>query len=114
MTASIFSDAGFPETVLAGSRLLPGSDRPVSVFIVAAVAASLPIAPMADMASYAPSRQKASKPAAGPMAAGARAKAPWALAAVLLLLALLVAPEQPRFQEAICQRHNGVAACRVW
>jgi hypothetical protein len=39
---------------------------------------------------------------------------PLALAAVLLLLALLLAPEQPRHQEAICQRHNGVAACRVW
>lgn len=36
------------------------------------------------------------------------------LAAVLCLLALLVAPEQPQHQEAICQRHNGVAACRVW
>lgn len=37
-----------------------------------------------------------------------------ALAAVLVMLALLVAPEQPHFQEAICHRHNGVAACRVW
>jgi hypothetical protein len=37
-----------------------------------------------------------------------------ALAAVLLLLAVLVAPERPLDQEAICQRHNGVAACRVW
>jgi hypothetical protein len=39
---------------------------------------------------------------------------PLALAAMLLLAALLVAPEQPWAQEAICQRHNGVAACRVW
>ena len=37
-----------------------------------------------------------------------------ALSGVLVLLAVLIAPEQPRFQEAICQRHNGVAACRVW
>jgi hypothetical protein len=29
-------------------------------------------------------------------------------------MAVLVAPEQPQDQEAICQRHNGVAACRVW
>jgi hypothetical protein len=34
--------------------------------------------------------------------------------ALLILAALLLAPEQPRDQEAICQRHNGVAACRVW
>jgi hypothetical protein len=34
--------------------------------------------------------------------------------ALLILAALLLAPEQPRGQEAICQRHNGVAACRVW
>lgn len=46
--------------------------------------------------------------------AEARVGAPLALAAVLLCVALLVAPEQPRDQEAICQRHNGVAACRVW
>ncbi len=39
---------------------------------------------------------------------------PLTLAAILLLAALLVAPEQPLAQEAICQRHNGVAACRVW
>jgi hypothetical protein len=42
------------------------------------------------------------------------AGAPLALAAVLILVAVLVAPEQPQDQEAICQRHNGVAACRVW
>jgi hypothetical protein len=39
---------------------------------------------------------------------------PLALAAVLLSLAVLVAPERPADQEAICQRHNGAAACRVW
>ncbi len=39
---------------------------------------------------------------------------PLALAGLLSLLALLVAPEHPKDQEAICQRHNGVAACRVW
>jgi len=42
------------------------------------------------------------------------AGAPLALAGVLILMAVLVAPEQPQDQEAICQRHNGVAACRVW
>ena len=36
------------------------------------------------------------------------------LIAVLVLLALVVAPERPWDQEAICQRHAGVEACRVW
>ena len=42
---------------------------------------------------------------------------PWApalLAAVLMLSAVLLAPERPQDQAAICQRHNSVAACRVW
>jgi hypothetical protein len=39
---------------------------------------------------------------------------PAALAALLLLAAVVMAPEQPQDQEAICQRHNGVDACRVW
>jgi hypothetical protein len=32
----------------------------------------------------------------------------------LVLGAALLAPEQPRAQAEICQRHNGVAACRIW
>lgn len=32
----------------------------------------------------------------------------------LLTVALWIAPESPQDQAAICQRHNGVAACRVW
>ncbi|MFN5117034.1 MAG: hypothetical protein ACK55H_08180 [Cyanobacteriota bacterium] len=39
---------------------------------------------------------------------------PLAFVTVLILLAMVVAPEHPRDQEAICHRHNGVAACRVW
>jgi len=39
---------------------------------------------------------------------------PVALAALLVGLAVLVAPEQPRDQEAICHRQAGVEACRVW
>ena len=39
---------------------------------------------------------------------------PVVLVGVLLLLALVVAPEGPQVQEAICQRHNGAEACRVW
>ena len=36
------------------------------------------------------------------------------LAVLLVVMALLVAPERPADQEAICQRYNGVVACRVW
>jgi hypothetical protein len=36
------------------------------------------------------------------------------VAAVLLVLAMVVAPEDPKDQEAICQRHRGEVACRVW
>jgi hypothetical protein len=32
----------------------------------------------------------------------------------LLLGAALLAPEQPAAQAEICERHNGVAACRIW
>ena len=43
-----------------------------------------------------------------------QAPVPLLLALVLLLVAALVAPEQPQDQEAICQRHNGSLACRIW
>ena len=33
---------------------------------------------------------------------------------VLVLAAAVLAPEQPEAQAEICERHNGVAACRVW
>ncbi len=36
------------------------------------------------------------------------------LSLLLLAVALVVAPEHPEAQEAICQRHAGVEACRVW
>lgn len=39
---------------------------------------------------------------------------PLLLAALLCTIAMLVAPENPHLQEAICQRQSGVAACRVW
>jgi len=32
----------------------------------------------------------------------------------LVMAAALLAPEQPRAQADICERHNGVAACRIW
>ncbi|MFM7642633.1 MAG: hypothetical protein ACKO45_13945 [Cyanobium sp.] len=39
---------------------------------------------------------------------------PLVLAAILVSVAAVVAPERPQDQEAICQRHSGVLACRVW
>jgi hypothetical protein len=39
---------------------------------------------------------------------------PLVLVGVLVLLAVLVAPERPLDQAAICQRHAGPVACRVW
>jgi hypothetical protein len=43
-----------------------------------------------------------------------RTAAPLLLAVALVLGAVVLAPEQPLDQEAICHRHNGVEACRVW
>ncbi len=33
---------------------------------------------------------------------------------LLVLLAATLAPDRPQDQAAICQRHNGPVACRVW
>ena len=40
--------------------------------------------------------------------------APLLLAALLVTVSLWLAPERPEAQEAICKRHAGVEACRVW
>jgi hypothetical protein len=58
---------------------------------------------------HGPGRRSEAVPQGQPLAA-----IPLLFTAGLLLGAVLLAPEQPRHQEAICQRHNGVAACRVW
>jgi hypothetical protein len=39
---------------------------------------------------------------------------PAVLVALLLGVAAVAAPEAPQDQAAICQRHNGPVACRVW
>jgi len=79
---------------------MPGSGLPGSSRLIAAAVARIPSRRRASIGSFS--------------GAEARVGVPLALAAVLWCVALLVAPEQPRDQEAICQRHNGVAACRVW
>ncbi|MBM5826968.1 MAG: hypothetical protein FJ050_02765 [Cyanobacteria bacterium M_surface_7_m2_040] len=71
------------------------------------LSASLPPASF-SAASHAPSPRRQASGHAGVHAA------PALLAVVLSLAAVLIAPEQPHDQAAICQRHNGAAACRVW
>ena len=106
MTASLFPGAILPEASCAdavpGQFNRSGSGLPGSRLFTAATAVS----------AQAPSRRRVSRD--GFSAAELGTGAPLAFAAVLLLLALLAAPEQPRHQEAICQRHNGAEACRVW
>jgi hypothetical protein len=36
------------------------------------------------------------------------------VAAALVTGAFVLAPEQPRQQASICERHHSAAACRVW
>lgn len=45
---------------------------------------------------------------------GSGSAVPFLLASVLVAVALLLAPERPHDQEAICHRHSGEVACRVW
>ncbi|MEB3243904.1 MAG: hypothetical protein VKO44_09745 [Cyanobacteriota bacterium] len=67
---------------------------------------------------FAPRRPSGGLAAPRVAAAGAhQAAGPWAplaLAALLVAVSTLVAPEQPHAQEAICQRHSGADACLVW
>jgi hypothetical protein len=61
----------------------------------------------------------ASRPLPAALAGAGRSRfepivAPLVLVLVLFGAAVLVAPEHPQNQAAICQRHNGVEACRVW
>ncbi len=53
-------------------------------------------------------------PARGVAPESATPTLPVVLVGVLVLLAVLVAPERPLDQAAICQRHAGPVACRVW
>lgn len=57
-----------------------------------------------------------------PVAHGLRMRRPrvraqgllWPAVVAMVLGAALLAPEQPRAQAEICERHNGAAACRIW
>ncbi len=70
-----------------------------------------PGAPGRSAAAFLPARRKTRRPLARN---GSAAGAPLCVALLLLLVAMVVAPEQPHAQEAICHRHSGEVACRVW
>ncbi len=71
----------------------------------------VPALPLSRPTSHPLPRAGGCRLAAAPRA---RAAKPLLLAVGLVLGAVLLAPEQPSAQEAICHRHNGVEACRVW
>jgi hypothetical protein len=66
--------------------------------------AALPSASLAAVSSPGPDRIRRQHQGVAPVGA----------VCLLLAVALWMAPEAPQDQAAICQRHNGVAACRVW
>jgi hypothetical protein len=78
-----------------------GSTRPDSVLSVA-----FPQRVGRGLRAAAPAREVAPESAMPTL--------PVVLVGVLVLLAVLVAPERPLDQAAICQRHAGPVACRVW
>ena len=82
--------------------------RPLGAGLCAVLA---PGAPGRSTAALLPVRPKPRRPLA---VEGGVAGAPLCVALLLLLVAVVVAPEQPHDQEAICQRHRGELACRVW
>jgi hypothetical protein len=95
---------------------LPVSAFPVSAFPVTGSRAASSIAPglRAALDFPAPISKTPVSPRHRARSSGREITVPAVLAGVLLLLALVVAPEGPQVQEAICQRHNGAEACRVW
>ena len=78
-----------------------GSTRPASV-----LGAGVPQRVGRSLRAAAPARELAPESAMPTLAL--------VLVGVLVLLAVLVAPERPLDQAAICQRHAGPVACRVW
>lgn len=89
-------------------RCLPGTPDSASIAVTNRLAAAMPVAKVLH--------QRSPQPAAGVAAVAARPPGLVTALAVgtLVMLAALLAPEQPQDQAAICQRHNGSVACRVW
>ncbi|WP_254992960.1 hypothetical protein [Cyanobium sp. BA5m-21] len=100
MTVSVFTVSAFPVSAFP----VTGSRVSSSIAPGLRVALEFP-APISNTPVSSRQRSRSS---------GREITVPAVLAGVLLLLALVVAPERPQVQEAICQRHNGAEACRVW
>jgi hypothetical protein len=105
MTVSVFTVSAFTVSAF-----------PVSAFPVTGCPTASAIAPglRAAFDFPAPISKTQLSPRRRSRSSGREITVPVVLAGVLLLLALVVAPEGPQVQEAICQRHNGAEACRVW
>ena len=104
MAASLLFTSRLSSRALPAAWTLPGpagSTRPAS-----ALGAAGPQRVGRGLRAAAPAREMAPESAMPTL--------PLVLVGVLVLLALLVAPERPRDQAAICQRHAGPVACRVW
>lgn len=95
---------------------------PLTSALTSALTGSIAGAQAASLADSLPAREVARVrpvPAARPSRAArglvsTRGLQRLGLVGLFLLLAALLAPEQPRAQAEICERHNGAAACRVW
>ena len=105
MTVSVFTVSAFTVSAF-----------PVSAFPVTGCPTASAIAPglRAAFDFPAPISKTQLSPRRRSRSSGREITVPVVLVGVLLLLALVVAPEGPQVQEAICQRHNGAEACRVW
>jgi len=100
--------------VPVASSFAPSLARPLSPSLARSMRLSAPAAPCLSTPSPALLRPRASGEPTTRRTHRSAVGAPLALAGLLLGMAVLVAPERPADQEAICHRHNGVAACRVW
>jgi hypothetical protein len=91
---------------------------PPILLTLASVPLARPAQPSPSSSAWAVQRRRgalaADRPLGPEVRGGAGSAVPFCLAAILVSVALVLAPEQPHHQEAICQRHSGEVACRVW
>jgi hypothetical protein len=106
------SSSILPTSILSTSVLLPPILLPAPLSLVPPLGTGH--APSAFSGPMREIPQLVGGPGGSGGRGAARSGVPLFLAAVLVAAALLVAPERPHDQEAICQRHRGELACRVW